>query len=279
ARVAELVRKRQVGGAPLLLGSSLTTDLDSSTPPTTAAARGAGAGAGRRVLCDSKGSVAVPDGEGRMRAEGVAGGEGAVGTGAVVGVECGLEHDPEEELAVLDQLIEWQRQTGEYGDAAKERFDALVGKIGDLEKEKLTLIDTMKSASTQNGSSKDGGKGGSKGGSSADALRERLKGVESQLASLGAQKKKQERAVMLLQRESKKCEDLQEGLGQLKRQKVVLQKRQQEAAKRHREYEQKMSREIQAMRKKSNKDLRHMSKMELEVRRQKAATARKTTQV
>lgn len=30
-----------------------------------------------------------------------------------------LEHDPEEELAVLDQLIEWQRQTGEYGDAAK----------------------------------------------------------------------------------------------------------------------------------------------------------------
>ena len=35
----------------------------------------------------------------------------------------------------------------------------------------------------------------------------------------------------------------------------------------------------QAMRKKSNKDLRHMSKMELEVRRQKAATARKVTQV
>lgn len=31
----------------------------------------------------------------------------------------GLENDPEEELAVLDQLIEWQRQTGEYGDAAK----------------------------------------------------------------------------------------------------------------------------------------------------------------
>lgn len=47
-----------------------------------------------------------------------------------------------------------------------------------------------------------------------------LQGVESQLASLGAQKKKQERAVMLLKREAKKCEDLQEGLGQLKRQKV-----------------------------------------------------------
>lgn len=48
------------------------------------------------------------------------------------------------------------------------------------------------------------------------------KGVESQLAALGAQKKKQERAVMLLQRESKKCEELQEGLAQLKRQKVEL---------------------------------------------------------
>lgn len=47
-----------------------------------------------------------------------------------------------------------------------------------------------------------------------------FKGVESQLAALGAQKKKQERAVMLLQRESKKCEELQEGLAQLKRQKV-----------------------------------------------------------
>lgn len=33
------------------------------------------------------------------------------------------------------------------------------------------------------------------------------------------------------------------------------------------------------MRKKNNKDLRSMSKMELEVRRQKAATARKTSQV
>lgn len=56
----------------------------------------------------------------------------------------------------------------------RERFDALVGKIGDLEQEKLTLIDTMKSASTASGSSKDGGKGG-KNGLSADALRERLK--------------------------------------------------------------------------------------------------------
>lgn len=35
----------------------------------------------------------------------------------------------------------------------------------------------------------------------------------------------------------------------------------------------------QAMRKKNNRDLRSMSKMELEVRRQKAAAARKTTQV
>ena len=59
----------------------------------------------------------------------------------------------------------------------RERFDALVGKIGDLEQEKLTLIDTMKSASTASGSSKDGGKGGVKNGLSADALRERLKVV------------------------------------------------------------------------------------------------------
>lgn len=33
------------------------------------------------------------------------------------------------------------------------------------------------------------------------------------------------------------------------------------------------------MRKKNNRDQRHMSKMELEVRRQKAAAARKDTQV
>ncbi|CAN0308155.1 unnamed protein product, partial [Ectocarpus sp. 4 AP-2014] len=151
----------------------------------------------------------------------------------------------------------------------RERFDMLVGKIGDLEQEKRTLLETMKNATTPNGSAKESSRGGG-GRGTAEALRERLKGVESQLASLGAQKKKQERAVMLLKREAKKCEDLQEGLGQLKRQKVVLQKRQQEAAKRHREYEQRMSREIQAMRKKNSKDLRSMSKMELEVRRQKA---------
>lgn len=57
----------------------------------------------------------------------------------------------------------------------RERFDALVGKIGDLEKEKLTLIDTMKGASASSGSSKDGGKGGGKNALSAEALQERLK--------------------------------------------------------------------------------------------------------
>eukprot|EP00752_Nemacystus_decipiens_P018211 g16340.t1 len=346
ARVADLVRKRQGAGVPLLLGPGLhaNTDPDGASPAaaaasastsgtasSTAASRGHAA---RRVLGDSKSGLGG-DGSGGPR--GVIAGVGAGGGGGLVGVVSGAgaadqvsggdgnafaplegeeaDHDPEEELAVLDQLIEWQRQTGEYGDAAKEeekrleetdsqirekesmllkvretltgyhhmreRFDVLVGKIGDLEKEKLSLIETMKNATTPNGSSKEPAKGGGgRGGSgSAEALRERLKGVESQLASLGAQKKKQERAVMLLKREAKKCEDLQQGLGQLKRQKVVLQKRQQEAAKRHREYEQKMSREIQAMRKKNNKDLRSMSKMELEVRRQKAATARKTSQV
>ncbi|CAN0257808.1 unnamed protein product, partial [Ectocarpus fasciculatus] len=324
ARVADLVRKRQTAGVPLLLGPGLnTSDADgsssaaapggASTTASTSTAAAAAAGlrssnnATRRVLADS----GVKGGDGGVRSGGGAEDSGG-GGGALEGEE--LEHDPEEELAVLDQLIEWQRQTGEYGDAAKEeekrleetdcqirekesmllkvretitgyhhmreRFDMLVGKIGDLEQEKLTLLETMKNATTPNGSAKESSRGGGGGGrGTAEALRERLKGVESQLASLGAQKKKQERAVMLLKREAKKCEDLQEGLGQLKRQKVVLQKRQQEAAKRHREYEQRMSREIQAMRKKNSKDLRSMSKMELEVRRQKAATARKTSQV
>ncbi|CAM9338179.1 unnamed protein product, partial [Ectocarpus sp. 12 AP-2014] len=285
ARVADLVRKRQTAGVPLLLGPGLnTTDPDGSSSAaggasTTAAGAATTVGlrnsnATRRVLADSGGK----GGDGGVRSGGGTDDSGG-GVGPLEGEE--LEHDPEEELAVLDQLIEWQRQTGEYGDAAKERFDMLVGKIGDLEQEKLTLLETMKNATTPNGSAKESSRGGGVGGGrgTAEALRERLKGVESQLASLGAQKKKQERAVMLLKREAKKCEDLQEGLGHLKRQKVVLQKRQQEAAKRHREYEQRMSREIQAMRKKNSKDLRSMSKMELEVRRQKAATARKTSQV
>lgn len=58
----------------------------------------------------------------------------------------------------------------------RERFDLLVGKIGDLEKEKLSLLETMKDATTPNGSSKEPtkGAGGGRGGS-AEALRERLK--------------------------------------------------------------------------------------------------------
>lgn len=57
----------------------------------------------------------------------------------------------------------------------RERFDALVGKIGDLETEKLSLLKTMRDATTPNGSSKEAaGKGGGRGGS-AEALRERLK--------------------------------------------------------------------------------------------------------
>lgn len=57
----------------------------------------------------------------------------------------------------------------------RERFDILVGKIGDLEKEKLSLIETMKDATTPNGSSKEPAKGGGGRGGSAEALRERLK--------------------------------------------------------------------------------------------------------
>lgn len=62
--------------------------------------------------------------------------------------------------------------------APRERFDVLVGKIGDLENEKLSLLETIKNASaaTPNGSSKDAGKGGGgRAGGSAEALRERLK--------------------------------------------------------------------------------------------------------
>lgn len=52
----------------------------------------------------------------------------------------------------------------------------LVGKIGDLEKEKLSLIETMKEATTPNGSYKGSAKGAEGGRSgSAEALRERLK--------------------------------------------------------------------------------------------------------
>lgn len=59
---------------------------------------------------------------------------------------------------------------------SRERFETLVGKIGDLEKEKLSLIETMKNSTTPNGSSKEPGKGGGGGrGGSAEALRERLK--------------------------------------------------------------------------------------------------------
>lgn len=58
----------------------------------------------------------------------------------------------------------------------RERFDILVGKIGDLEQEKLTLLETMKNATTPNGSAKESGRGGGGGGrGTAEALRERLK--------------------------------------------------------------------------------------------------------
>lgn len=55
----------------------------------------------------------------------------------------------------------------------RERFDTLVGKIGDLEQEKLALIENMKEATTPNGSSKEKSRGGGRG--TSETLRERLK--------------------------------------------------------------------------------------------------------
>ena len=97
--MADLVRKRQVGGAPLLLGASLATDPDTTASASATAgiiggasgnAGARSAGAGRRILCDSKGGAGAPDGEGRLRGEGVVGGEGAAGAGAGSGTECGV---------------------------------------------------------------------------------------------------------------------------------------------------------------------------------------------
>lgn len=57
----------------------------------------------------------------------------------------------------------------------RERFDELVGKIGDLEQEKSSLITKMHGAVAPNGSANETYGKGKKGSASAEALRERLK--------------------------------------------------------------------------------------------------------
>lgn len=87
--MTDLVHRRQVSGTSLRLSASLATEVDPPSPVAHRAMVGGsgtsaacGVDAGQRVLCDSKDRVGVPDGNRRIRGEGVAGREGATGSGA-----------------------------------------------------------------------------------------------------------------------------------------------------------------------------------------------------
>ena len=199
--------------------------------------------------------------------------------------------NPDEDIALLDKLLELQRIDQEFDMEAKEdqeklnqvegeleaqeqlllqlkdnmkgyynlkdRFEAMMMEVQNLEVEKSNLAMELESAQV------DPSKGCSK------AIKKRLDDVESKLARARSETRKNQQTHRRAEQEAQKAKVLHQKIQSLKQGKVALVKKQREAAAKHKESTEARSREIQALKKKERKTGQQMTKLEAEVQKHK----------
>jgi DNA repair exonuclease SbcCD ATPase subunit len=197
------------------------------------------------------------------------------------------EVNPEQEMAILDQLLELQHQDSEYDKEhkkdqeqlklvqgeleeqetmllqlreslkvyhnLKEKYELLMAEVQQLETEKATLADQLEKATA------DPTKGCSL------AIKKKLEKVEKSLVRARSETKKHQQMYRKAEQQAQKCRALEVKIGQLKQGKVALMKKQKEAAARHREYTETKTREILALKRKERTTDKRLSKLQTEI--------------
>jgi len=201
------------------------------------------------------------------------------------------EVNPDEEMAILDQLLELQHRDNEFdeeqkkddaelkqveGELAKQenmllqlrdslkvyhdmkgKYEALMAEVQQLEVEKVQLAEQLEKVTA------DPSKGCSK------AIKKELAKVEQSLARARNETRKHREMYRKAEQEAKKCAVLERKISDLKAGKVKLIKKQKESAARHREYTESKTREIMALKRTNRNNEQRMSKLQTEVQRQK----------
>mmetsp|Transcript_25800 Transcript_25800/g.36960 ORF Transcript_25800/g.36960 Transcript_25800/m.36960 type:complete len:1498 (+) Transcript_25800:1-4494(+) len=202
-----------------------------------------------------------------------------------------LEVNPNEDMAILDQLLELQQHELEFNSTQKEeqklltdvegelrqkeelllqlrhsleiyhdmknRYEALLAEVQSLEGEKLSLTEQLERAL------QDPAKGCSV------AIRKKIEQVEQTLIRTRNETKKHQQLYRKAEQEAQKCRLLERKITELKQSKVNLIRKQREAASKHKEFTEQKTREIQALKKSERKNKQQLSKLEVECRHHK----------
>jgi kinesin family protein 4/21/27 len=202
------------------------------------------------------------------------------------------EINPDEDMAILDQLLEIQHQDQEFDKERREdesqleqvegeieeqeklllqlrdsmkvyhdmkdKYEALMGEVQGLEKEKANLASELERA--QNDPTK----------GCSSSIRKKLEKVEMSLARARSETRKHQQMYRKAEMEGKKCRVLEGRITDLKCGKVALMKKQREATAKHRTFMEAKTREVHALRKKERKAGQQVSKLQAECDKHKA---------
>ena len=198
------------------------------------------------------------------------------------------EVNPDEEMAILDQLLELQHRDNEYEKEHKSdeeqlkkvegeieeqetmllqlreslkvyhtlkvKYEVLMGEVQQLEAEKKSLAEQLETAAV------DPSKGCSL------AIKKKLEKVEVSLARARSETRKHQQKYRKAEQQAQKSKVLERKIVELKKAKVDMIKKQKESAARHREYTETKTREIMALKRKERTAGQKVSKLEAEIR-------------
>ena len=203
-----------------------------------------------------------------------------------------LDVNPDEDLAILDQLLDIQHHDQEFRNEQKRDQEHIEEVEGELEKGEhllLQLKDSLKAYQTMKAKyealveevqSLESSKASladelervlldpSKGCS--NAIKRKLEKVEANLARARKDTRKHQQMYRKAEQEAQKCRALENKISILKQGRVTLLKKQKEAAAKHREFTDTKKREIIALKRKDKKVGQKMTKLEAECKKHKA---------
>lgn len=197
------------------------------------------------------------------------------------------EVNPDEDMAILDQLLELQQRDQDFDDTQKQdtvklqevdgelakqeamllqlreslrvyhdiktKYELLVTEVQQLEAEKLQLAKELEAATVDPAQ-----------GCSA-AIRKKLEMVEKTLERARCETRKQQQLCRKAEQDSHRCQALERKIQDLKNGRAVMIKKQKEAANRHREYTETKTREIMTLKRKGRIAEKNVSKLQHEV--------------
>jgi kinesin family protein 4/21/27 len=203
-----------------------------------------------------------------------------------------LDFNPEEDLQIIEELLELQQHDQKFQErqrddqdrlddmegeieaqegrllqlrehlkvyhSMKEKYERLMNEVQSLESEKQVLAELLERAQV------DPTKGCSK------AIKAKLQRVEEGLASARSETRKTQLMYRQAEQEAQKCKVLERQIQELKQAKVNLIKKQREDSTRHREFTQKKTSEIHALKRREKNADKKISKMEIECQKYKS---------